>query len=437
MTQALRHGSDENAYQLVAFPLEIREAGAALLEDKLGAYDATMWRFFRWNPVDLLFNEYPAVGDLRHGLAFWLITVKPDIRLETGAAMTVSTVKPYTVVLQQGWNDIGIPFTFPIDWDDVIAASAIDTQKVQGPHGYDGRWVYPFENKVLQPWIGYSIYSDVDDISVVIPALEAQPSLAKSRPFAGKDIEWACEIRAQSHDMVDEANYFGCAKSATDEWDYGLDFVEAPGIGSYISLYFEHEKWALRESRFTTDFRPPKKGHVWEFQLAANKTEHDVRLSFRPLAPLPKSLELRLVDEEAAVNIDLGSDSTYTFRFARNHDVRHFKIYAGDPDFMQSQEEALAELPKQTEPVRNFPNPFNSSTVISYELSKDTEVELAVYNLLAQKVRQLRSGFQEKGFYQVIWDAHDDTGRQLGTGVYILRLETPDLTFTCKMVYMR
>ncbi|MBN1560717.1 VCBS repeat-containing protein [candidate division KSB1 bacterium] len=437
MPQTLRAGSDENAYQMVAFPLDIRQPGASLLEDELGAYDATMWRFFRWNPVDLLFNEYPAMGDLRHGQAYWLITIKPDVKLDTGAGITVSTIKPYTIVLKQGWNDIGVPFNFPIDWDDVITSSAIDTQKVQGPHAYDGRWVYPFENKVLQPWTGYSIYSDVDDISIVVPALEAQRQLAKSRPFAGGDMEWACEITAQSNDMVDAANYFGCCKAATDEWDYGLDFVEAPGMGSYLSLYFEHEKWGLKAARFTTDFRPPKKGHVWEFQLASNKTEHEIRLSFRPVAPLPKSLELRLIDEEASVNVDLRADSTYTFRFARKEDVRHFRIYAGDPEFMQSQSDALAELPRQTEPVRNFPNPFNSSTVISYELTQSTDVELAVYNLLAQKVRQLRSGYQEKGFYQVSWDAHDDNGRQLGTGVYILRLETAALTYTCKMVYMR
>ena len=52
-------------------------------------------------------------------------------------------------------------------------------------------------------------------------------------------------------------------------------------------------------------------------------------------------------------------------------------------------------------------------------------------------MRQLRSGFQEKGFYQISWDARDDNGRELGTGVYIIRLETNDLSYTRKMVYMR
>ena len=125
------------------------------------------------------------------------------------------------------------------------------------------------------------------------------------------------------------------------------------------------------------------------------------------------------------------------FAFSKNVATRHFKVIAGDTEFMQSQDEGLDTLPSRSEPVRNFPNPFNNSTVISYELKKATNVDLAIYNLLAQKVRQLRSGFQEKGFYQISWDAHDDNGRELGTGVYIIRLETPDFTHTCKMVYMR
>ena len=439
MPEPLAFGSDENSYRMIAFPLEIEQpSGQSILENKLGPYEASIWRFFRWDPVETAFQEYPDMGDLDHGLAYWIIITRQGIALETGRGLTMNTIKPYTVVLKKGWNDIGLPFHFAVDWNDIIAASAIDTQKVQGPHAYNGRWEYPFENHVLQPWSGYSIYSDEDDISLVIPALEAQSQLAKSQPFAGRnDLEWAVEIKAQSNDMVDAANIFGCAKTATDAWDYGLDFVEAPEIGSYVSLYFEHENWTPNASRYTTDIRAPKKGHIWEFHIASNKREQAVDLSFRSLKALPESFEIKLIDEEASMTIDLVQDSTYTFQFSKNEEIRHFKIYAGDPEFMQTQEGELATLPKHSEPVRNFPNPFNGKTVISYELKNDTEVDLAIYNLLAQKVRQLRSGFQEKGFYQISWDARDDNGRELGTGVYIIRLETNDLSYTRKMVYMR
>ena len=83
------------------------------------------------------------------------------------------------------------------------------------------------------------------------------------------------------------------------------------------------------------------------------------------------------------------------------------------------------------------PNPFNGATTIKYELKEDTDVKIAIYNLLAQQVKLVYSGLQPKGVYQYLWDAKDDDFRDVGTGIYILRLETASFTATRKMIYMR
>ena len=49
----------------------------------------------------------------------------------------------------------------------------------------------------------------------------------------------------------------------------------------------------------------------------------------------------------------------------------------------------------------------------------------------------LKSGIMEKGFHQISWDGLDDFGNPVGTGIYILRLETPESTRTRKMIYTR
>jgi hypothetical protein len=439
MPQPLPHGVEENAYRLVSFPLEMMQrAPSEILEPVLGAYDIKNWRFFYWNTLSTIFSEYDDIESIYDGIGYWIITSNQDARLQTGTGLSVNTVTPYVVVLKKGWNDIGLPFNFSVDWNDIISASAVDTQNVQGPHGYEGRWKYPFENKTLQPWSGYSVYSDVDDISLVIPALESQPVLEKNQPFVSRgDLDWAFEIKAVNGLAVDGANYFGCTKSATMEWDYGLDFVEAPEIGAYVSLYFPHEDWQLAAERYTSDFRPRQKGHVWDFEVATRNVDGDIRLSFRPIVPIPKSLQLHLLDTAANMKIDLVSDSVYTFQLSDTQLYRQFKIYAGDAEFMQQHEEELPEQPTDYELVQNFPNPFNGSTIISYQLENGADVNLAVYNLLAQKVKQLQQGWQESGFYQVRWDARDDQNVELGTGVYILRLETSNFTSTRKMIFMR
>lgn len=439
MPQPVPAGSEENAYRMVAFPLDITNSSPKdVLEDEFGTYDAKVWRLFYWEPLASLYQEYQEIDALRPGKAYWMITSKEGLTLDTGPGITVNTVKPFIVVLKKGWNDIATPFSFAVDWRDIITASAIDTQKVQGPHAYVGHWEYPFENSILQPWQGYSVYSDVEDFSLTIPDLEAVPKLSKKAPFASRPgVDWVFQIAARSGYAEDVANYFGCAKTATDKWDYGFDYVEAPEVGSYVTLYFSHPDWELAADRYTTDFRPAKKGSIWEFEVATNRQNSDVRLVFNPLNRLPKSLSLRLVDAEANMAVDMTGDSTYAFKFSEGEWIRHFSIFAGDAQFMEEHRDDLPEQPSQFELVQNYPNPFNSSTIISYELKEDTDVQLAVFNLLAQKVKQLRSGHQEKGFYQVSWDAHDEQGRELGTGVYILRLETPEFTSTRKMVYIR
>ena len=67
----------------------------------------------------------------------------------------------------------------------------------------------------------------------------------------------------------------------------------------------------------------------------------------------------------------------------------------------------------------NYPNPFNPTTVISYQLSAVSEVRLIVYNTLGQKVRTLMNRRQEAGSYSVPFDATD-----LASGIYIYQLKT-------------
>ena len=71
------------------------------------------------------------------------------------------------------------------------------------------------------------------------------------------------------------------------------------------------------------------------------------------------------------------------------------------------------------------PNPFNSSTTISYSLAAPGPVSLTVYNLLGQPVRTLVNDTQPPGSYQTVWDALDDRGDPIASGAYLIRLSIP------------
>jgi hypothetical protein len=81
---------------------------------------------------------------------------------------------------------------------------------------------------------------------------------------------------------------------------------------------------------------------------------------------------------------------------------------------------------------QNFPNPFNPTTVISWQLQFCSEVDLSIYNPLGQKVATLVSEWQTTGYYKVEWDA---TG--YASGVYYYRIQAGEFQDVKKMVLIR
>jgi flagellar hook assembly protein FlgD len=72
--------------------------------------------------------------------------------------------------------------------------------------------------------------------------------------------------------------------------------------------------------------------------------------------------------------------------------------------------------------IGNYPNPFNPTTTIRYEIDQPGEVSLTVFNMLGQKVADLVNGAQTAGVYEVDWDGRDAGGKLAASGVYLYRL---------------
>ena len=84
----------------------------------------------------------------------------------------------------------------------------------------------------------------------------------------------------------------------------------------------------------------------------------------------------------------------------------------------------------------NYPNPFNPSTIIPYQLAASSAVRLEVFNLLGQRVATLVEGERPAGFHTATWHATDATGRAVGAGVYIYRLAVGAASQTGRMVLL-
>ena len=82
----------------------------------------------------------------------------------------------------------------------------------------------------------------------------------------------------------------------------------------------------------------------------------------------------------------------------------------------------------------NYPNPFNPSTLIPYELASSGYVRLAVFNLLGQRVATLVDGVQSAGAHRARWDGTDAIGQAAAAGVYVYRLLVDGAQQTGRMV---
>jgi hypothetical protein len=85
----------------------------------------------------------------------------------------------------------------------------------------------------------------------------------------------------------------------------------------------------------------------------------------------------------------------------------------------------------------NYPNPFNPSTTISYEIMGDSNVNISIYNIMGQEVANLVNDFKISGSYSVVWNGTNSGGVEMPSGVYIMKLNTKSHSITNKLSLLR
>ncbi len=100
------------------------------------------------------------------------------------------------------------------------------------------------------------------------------------------------------------------------------------------------------------------------------------------------------------------------------------------------------EEPLDTKLHANYPNPFNPETWIPYQLAKDSDITIRIYDASGRVVRTLFTGHQIAGHYlsrneAAYWDGKNELGEQVASGVYIYELATPTFKQTRRLVILK
>lgn len=94
-------------------------------------------------------------------------------------------------------------------------------------------------------------------------------------------------------------------------------------------------------------------------------------------------------------------------------------------------------LPGEYALFQNYPNPFNPTTEITFALPEASDVMLAIYNSSGQLVRLLASGQKAAGRHSLVWDAKDQFGVPVASGVYLYTLKAGNFVAQRKLILMK
>ena len=100
-------------------------------------------------------------------------------------------------------------------------------------------------------------------------------------------------------------------------------------------------------------------------------------------------------------------------------------------------DEDMVEMPITTALMGNFPNPFNPTTAIAFTLSNTENVEIDVFNVRGQLVRNLVNEVYDAGSYSVVWNGRDDAGNSVASGVYFYRMRAGEYVNIRRMMMLK
>ena len=147
---------------------------------------------------------------------------------------------------------------------------------------------------------------------------------------------------------------------------------------------------------------------------------------------------------------DTGYKITFSYGFIKHEIVMNFDVTEGGYDFgfvdlSSLSTDDIANLPVTSKLKNNYPNPFNPETTIEFTLGTghsgtliaENHVRIEVFNIRGQKVRTLVDRSLYYGEHRVVWNGKDDTGNNVGSGVYFYRLTTPTHSEIKKMIMIK
>lgn len=438
-----------------------------------------LWRVSRWNAGLQTYerwNEEPnwpinVGGDPPEqdpGKGFWFVQdVMDDCQLNIDG----TSLEPGWVVFQsiqrpldanrRGLTQLANPFHVDVEWgtaylrDDPYGGPAVSIDDAVDA-GYMCRYAVTWDpysleyitndyDVVLEPWEGFWTEQYRDDYDYTLcfdfpVALDAPKNkiLGGGVPHEIDEYgEWSFNIGVwtEGYDLTDFGNYLGISSDASDEWDQfdAPEFAPQFAPDGYFHLYFPHEEWSTNPGAYCYDFRngPFEGEKTWDFIVRAEDFSGSLILDWDGTFKAYPEYALALLDGAGNVLIEnLHEAEDYTFDINDGDElefsllVTGLGVEVGQPEISAPAEYTLSSA---------YPNPFNNTARLNFELPLASKVEISVYDVNGRLVRKMIDGDYNQGGHTVSFNADG-----LSSGIYFLRASADGKVFgSQKLVLMK
>lgn len=357
----------------------------------------------------------------------------------------------------EGWNLLGNPFDTDITASAIVTAlenvgnnsGNVNTNLKVWDHtanNGNGSYINVSGSETIAPFQAFFAKYEVDgvsgDVDLTKSALEANQGADFYKNVAEDAFTFDLSLHGEQYYDTYTVEFNDKGTTELDRYDaYKLFSLNASSINFYSTL---------GNNRLQKNVLPRDLESNLEIPLSFQANGRtSLTLRWNKVEEIPNDWDVTLLDKETNEEIDLRTSNEYQFNVVKQQEQKFSsqeksllnKATSSDDDsdsrFVLSvkpngDQSNSGEMPNTATLNPNYPNPFNPTTTLSYEVSQDAQVTLTVWNMIGQKVATLVDGMVEAGEHQETWNAAN-----MPSGIYIARFEVGSEVFTRKMTLIK
>ena len=105
--------------------------------------------------------------------------------------------------------------------------------------------------------------------------------------------------------------------------------------------------------------------------------------------------------------------------------------------FLSAEDKNLTGVPTEYKMYTNYPNPFNPSTTIRFDIPNRSKVVLKIFNIHGEEIITLANEEFNPGEYGITWNGKNSRGESMPSGMYIYRIVSDNFTQSSKMILLK